>query len=292
MLMQALTALSTRQSITMKRHKNQILLEPINCDEIADRALLRGNIYHFNSLDSTNTWLQKNGKCGDVCISDEQTAGRGRRGNEWVSPATGNIYFSIKWCFDSPVQQMQHFSLLGLSVGIAVAEALAIMGLQNHGVKWPNDIYWQQKKMGGILIENVSPSNNVIIGIGLNVTMPDDEISKVDQQITSLTEALAHKEALKKPFPAIRTELLIAMIQHLTSHLTHFPALAFNDFEKDWNKWDILKNKNVTFQRQNKDVSATVVGLNRQGQLGLLEKDKQLHFYSSADIRLSKPLGQ
>ena len=132
----------------MLNHKKQILAEPIDCDEIAASALLGGKIHHFKNLDSTNTWLQKNGQCGDVCISDEQTAGRGRRGNQWLSPATGNIYFSIKWCFDSPIQQIEHFSLLGLSVGIAVAEALADIGLQNHGVKWPNDIYWQQKKWG------------------------------------------------------------------------------------------------------------------------------------------------
>ena len=272
--------------------KKQILAEPIDCDEIAASALLGGKIHHFKNLDSTNTWLQKNGQCGDVCISDEQTAGRGRRGNQWLSPATGNIYFSIKWCFDSIIQQIEHFSLLGLSVGIAVAEALADIGLQNHGVKWPNDIYWQQKKMGGILIENKSSSNDVIIGIGLNMVMPDAEASKIDQHITSLSEALAHTEPLNKPSQTTRTELLIAMIKRLTLHLTSFPTLAFDDFERDWNNWDILRNKSITFEQQNKPITATVVGLNQQGQLGLLEQDNQLHYYSSADIRLTKPLGK
>ncbi len=280
-------------------NKSHTLSEPIDCDEVTASAPLRGKIYHFNRLDSTNTWLQKNGQCGDVCISNEQTAGRGRRGNQWLSPATGNIYFSLMWCFDSPNQQIKHFSLLGLSVGIAIAEALADIGLQDHGVKWPNDIYWQQKKMGGILIENISSSNNVIIGIGLNITMPEDEASKVDQHITSLSEALAHTTPPKKPSQTTRTELLIAMMQRLTSHLDNFSSLRFNDesnvksdFERNWNKWDILRNKSVTFQHQNKQITATVRGINHQGQLGLLEQGKQLHFYSSADIRLSKPLGK
>ncbi len=272
---------------TMPNNTSKHFSKPIDCDKIAAAALPSGKIYHFKRLDSTNSWLQKNGQCGDICISNEQTAGRGRRGNQWVSPATGNIYFSLKWCFDTPNYPMEHFSLLGLTVGIAVAEALADIGLQDHGVKWPNDIYWQQQKMGGILIENTSPSNNVIIGIGLNINMPENEARKIDQNITCLSEALAHKNTLKQ---ASRTELVISMIQCLNTRLTDFPALDFNDFKRDWNKWDILKNKPVNFQHQNSQISATVVGLNEQGQLGLKNSDNQLQFYSSADIRLSKPL--
>jgi BirA family biotin operon repressor/biotin-[acetyl-CoA-carboxylase] ligase len=269
----------------MPNSTHNIFSETIDCEKIAASA--RGQFHYFDSLDSTNSWLQNNGQCGDVCISNEQTAGRGRRGNRWVSPATGNIYFSLMWCFDSPLQQIEHISLLGLSVGIAVAEALADIGLHTHGVKWPNDIYWQQKKMGGILIENINPSNTVIIGIGLNVNMPKDEANKVDQYITSLSEALAKKNL---PKGMTRTQLIISMIKHLNAHLTDFPTLAFEDFKQDWDKWDILKNKAVSFQHQNSQISATVVGLNKQGQLGLINADKQLQFYSSADIRLSKPL--
>ncbi len=265
---------------------------PIDCDEVAASALSGGKITHFKRLDSTNSWLQKNGQCGDVCISNEQTAGRGRRGNQWVSPATGNIYFSLKCCFDAPIQQIEHFSLLGLSVGIAVAEALADIGLQNHGIKWPNDIYWQQKKMGGILIENISPSNTVIIGIGLNVTMPEAEASKIDQHITCLSEALAKQTILKQSTQINRTKLLIAMIRQLQSHLDKFTSLAFGDFKRDWDKWDVLKNRSVTFQHKKKQITAIVAGLDQQGQLGLLEQDNQLRFYSSADIRLSKPLNK
>ncbi len=259
--------------------------EPIDCKKIVESAPIDGQLYHFKSLDSTNTWLQKNGQCGDICISNEQTAGRGRRGNEWVSPDTGNIYFSLMWCFDSPIQQIKHFSLLGLTVGIAVAEALKDIGLQNHGVKWPNDIYWQQQKMGGILLENTSPSNKITIGIGLNINMPEDQASKVNQQIACLSKAFENQSNGTN-----RNQLIISLIQRLNHHLSNFTSLTFDGFKDDWNKWDILKNKEVSFQHNKKHISATVLGLNQQGQLGLLDLNNQLKYYSSADIRLSKPL--
>ena len=265
--------------------QNKHFSEPIDCNKIAESAPINGQLYHFNSLDSTNTWLQKNGKCGDICISNQQTAGRGRRGNKWISPDTGNIYFSLMWCFDSPIQQIKHVSLLGLTVGLAVAEALHEVGLQNHGVKWPNDIYWQQQKMGGILLENTSPSNKVIIGIGLNINMPEDQASQVDQAITCLSKAFKNQRNCVN-----RNQLIISMIKHLNQRLIDFTSLSFDDFKDDWDKCDILKNKEVNFQYNKKQISATVVGLNQQGQLGLLDFNNQLHYYSSADIRLNKPL--
>ena len=260
------------------------LFQPIDCEKIAASAPVRGKLYCFNRLDSTNTWLQKNGKCGDICISNKQTAGRGRRGNRWHSPATGNIYFSLLWCFDSPVQELKHFSLLGLSVAIAMAEALSDIGLQGHGVKWPNDIYWQKKKMAGILVENIHASNKLIIGIGINVNMPENEASRVDQAITCLRDAL--KQQTKDVGSKLHHQLLTAMIQRLNQHLGKFASLSLDNFMDDWNHWDMLKGRAISFQHQNKKVTGTVAGLDQHGRLALLDTNKKLQYYASADIRL------
>ncbi|MEE9444824.1 MAG: biotin--[acetyl-CoA-carboxylase] ligase [Cocleimonas sp.] len=261
------------------------LSDDLNIQKIKKAVHTKGNIYHFESVESTNRWLQENGRCGDICISDQQTAGRGRRGNQWVSPPTGNIYFSCIQCFDAP-STLPHFSLLGLVVGVAIAEALNDIGLKGHGVKWPNDIFWQQKKLGGILIERVNQSDKVVIGIGLNVYMPEQESSKIDQKICSLNQALRVDTNEKKQ--ASRTQLLIAMIKHLDKHLSQFESLSFKSFLKDWKRWDILKDQSVSFMHQNKEIFGTVTTLDKDGQIGVLNNMAELKFYSSADIKLRK----
>ncbi|HIO97266.1 MAG TPA: biotin--[acetyl-CoA-carboxylase] ligase [Leucothrix sp.] len=258
----------------------------LNIKKIKAESPINAEIHHFESVDSTNSWLQIKGQCGDICISDTQTAGRGRRGNQWVSPDTGNVYFSLMWCFNNP-KMPQHFSLLGLVVGIAVAEALEALGLTGHGVKWPNDIFWQQKKLGGILIERVNQSNKVIIGIGLNVNMPEQEASKIDQNISSLSQALNTNADKSKQVS--RDQLLIAMIQYLHKHLSQFESLSIESFMADWEKWDILKDQNVSFMHQNKEIFGTVTSLDKHGQIGILNEMAELNFYSSAEIKLRKP---
>ena len=156
------------------------------------RIASKPQIHLFDCLDSTNTWLKNKGKCGDVCIAEQQTAGRGRRGKQWLSPDAENIYCSIKWCFK---KTPEHFSLLSLVVGLSIAKALEKIGLTRHGVKWPNDIFWHGRKMGGILIEGISSSSSkhrqqVVIGFGLNINMPESMGKAIDQPWVSLSQAI------------------------------------------------------------------------------------------------------
>ena len=104
-----------------------------------------GQISFFEKIDSTNAWLLENGACGDICLSEAQTSGHGRRDKKWISPSSGNIYFSMCKCLDDT---NQHRSLLGLIVGIAIAEALEDIGLIGHGIKWPNEYLLGTKKTG------------------------------------------------------------------------------------------------------------------------------------------------
>ncbi len=233
-----------------------------------------GTIHYFESLNSTNSWLLGHGECGDICISESQTTGRGRRGNNWVSPH-GNIYFSLCWCFD---EILDHWSLLGLVTGIAIAEALQDIGLTNHGVKWPNDIFWQQKKLGGILLETVDQSGKVIIGIGLNIALPTDRSKTIGQPVTSLTEAVNDKVS--------RDELVTQLIIRLKEKLNGFKRLNFDQFMQSWQTWDILRGEQVYFDHQGIEVSGEVVEIDKHGRLGILKNTGELCFYSSADIRL------
>ncbi len=237
-------------------------------------------IHYFDSVDSTNTWLLKHGQCGDICISDTQTSGRGRRGNAWVSPS-GNIHFSICGCFE---KNLAHWSLLGLVIGVAIAEALSDIGLTNHGVKWPNDIFWEQKKMGGILLETIDQSGKVVIGIGININLPDNANKMIGQPSTSLEEAMGHKETS-------RNQLVVYLINRLQKKLNEFKCLNFEQFIKSWQTWDILQGKHINFNHQGLKVSGEVMGIDKMGRLEILTDSGEHRFYSSADIKINKNRG-
>ena len=237
-----------------------------------------GKITCFDSIDSTNAWLLENGNNGDFCLSETQTAGRGRRDNQWISPNSGNIYLSYCCYFDSSVQ---HRSLLGLVAGIAIAEALQEIDLEGHGIKWPNDIFWNGKKLGGILIQTADNYEKFIIGIGLNVSLPDESHNEITQAAASLEDAFKGKNFN-------REQVVINLIQRLLSNTEIFAQLPFNAFLKSWNRWDILHGQDVSFQHQNNEVSGKVDGIDKHGRIGIL-LESGLEYFSAADIKLKKP---
>ena len=247
----------------------------LNPDNI-QQMMPAGNLHYFNSIDSTNTWLLMNGQCHDICISSHQKKGKGRRGNYWISPANGNIYFSLCWCFpDLP----RYWSLLGLMVGIATAKALYKLGLRNHGIKWPNDIFWKGKKLGGILLETTDQSGRVIIGIGLNTKQPENHLLAINQPVTSLEESILHK-----PFSS--EECIIYLIKELYHYLDQFIHLNFDDFIKEWQQWDILHNQPVQLTHQGKLIHGTVSGIDETGRIGIQTISGAILYLSSAEIKL------
>lgn len=238
----------------------------------------QGTITCFESIDSTNAWLLKHGAEGDVCLSETQTAGRGRRNNTWVSPDSGNIYLSYCCYFDESVA---HRSLLGLVAGIATAEALQDAGLKGHGIKWPNDIFCQNKKLGGILIQTAENYRKFIVGIGLNVSLPNESLQQITQAATCLEDALQGR-------PVPREQLVILMIQHLLSHTELFARLPFAAFEQSWQRWDILQEREVEFQHQDQHINGIVSGIDKHGRIGIKHKGA-VEFFSAAEIKLKKP---
>ncbi|MEH6454999.1 MAG: biotin--[acetyl-CoA-carboxylase] ligase [Cocleimonas sp.] len=237
-----------------------------------------GKIDCFDTIDSTNAWLLENGKDGDFCLSETQTAGRGRRDNSWISPDSGNIYLSYCCYFDKSIE---HRSLLGLVAGIAIAEALEEVGLSGHGLKWPNDIFWNGKKLGGILIQTADNYEKFVIGIGLNVSLPEESHNEITQAAVSLEEALNGKTF-------DREQLVIYLIQRLLSHSEIFAQLPFQAFLQSWNRWDILKGQAVSFQHQNQEIYGTVEGIDKRGFIGVL-LESGIQYFSAADIKLKKP---
>jgi BirA family biotin operon repressor/biotin-[acetyl-CoA-carboxylase] ligase len=126
-------------------------------------------IVHIDETDSTNRWMKENGSGDMVVVADYQTAGRGCGTNKWESERGKNLLFSILiHPVDIPVSRQFHISM---AISMAILDALE-QHIGDVSIKWPNDIYWRNGKLGGILIENRLQGGCIkdcIIGIGLNV---------------------------------------------------------------------------------------------------------------------------
>lgn len=128
-------------------------------------ALICGQAVVFDEIDSTNEYLlthHQRLENGTVCLAEKQTAGRGRRGRTWYSPESENLYFSILWHY--PMEQAADLPPLSLVVALIIAESLTAQNVKDIQIKWPNDIYYQGKKMGGILLETQANRNGFRCG--------------------------------------------------------------------------------------------------------------------------------
>lgn len=208
----------------------------------------------FEVIDSTSSWLKEQTEYPLVCLAEEQTNGRGRNGNRWHSPDAENIYLSFNWLFGS---QPKHLPLLSLWIGIAVAQAIESLGVNGHGIKWPNDLYWLNKKLGGILIETSSASSGVIVGIGINTNVL--VIDGVDQPWTSLSNILGGT--------VDRNKLLITLLDELWRAMIAFQQLTPDTLRLSWSKWDLLQDKQVSFQKNGEILEGIARGINASGYL-------------------------
>jgi BirA family biotin operon repressor/biotin-[acetyl-CoA-carboxylase] ligase len=142
-------------------------------------------IEHHRTIDSTNRRLKEWSRDGApdraVVVAEEQTAGRGRQGRNWISPP-GNVYLSLlvrgDWIADRPY-------LLSLIGGVAAADALARFGLSPQ-LKWPNDVCIRDRKIAGLLSEIVPGAHGidaVVVGVGVNVNLARDDLppAMIDQ---------------------------------------------------------------------------------------------------------------
>lgn len=144
----------------------------------------------LETIDSTNAeamrQLEAGAGAGLVCTAEQQSAGRGRRGRTWVSPFARNLYLSVAWRYHQGAAALEGLSL---AVGVAVARALAANGLPAVQLKWPNDVIFRGAKLGGVLLEMTGDAAGVcqiVVGVGLNVAMPDSAAVAIDQAWTDI----------------------------------------------------------------------------------------------------------
>ena len=253
-------------------------------DEAALQATVPGVQVRVAAVtDSTNAQLLASSADNDpqVLFAEFQTAGRGRRGREWVSPFGANLYLSLAWSFPQWPRQL---TALPLAVGVACARALREAGLNAVGLKWPNDLHVDGRKLGGILIEHRAEAGGpcrVIIGIGINVAMTGAQAQTVTQPWIGLHEALAaHGQPLVS-----RRVFASALLKQLTQAVRNFEQSGFDAFASDWSALDLTRDREVTVQGQQGSYNAIARGVDEQGAL-VVESLGQLQTIHSGEVSL------
>nr|WP_305849359.1 bifunctional biotin--[acetyl-CoA-carboxylase] ligase/biotin operon repressor BirA [Providencia sp. M-27] len=234
-------------------------------------------------IDSTNQYMLErinSLKSGDTCLAEYQSAGRGRRGRQWISPFGCNLYLSMYWKLDQGPAAAVGLSLV---VGIVIAEALNKISQDKVKVKWPNDLYMNDKKLAGILVEltgKTGDAAHIIIGIGINIGMNKNNIedaNTITQEWSSLRDEVENIE---------RNELSANIIKSLRKSLVIFEREGLKPFLERWFKLDNFLNRPVKLLIGNDIITGVERGINDQGALLLQKDNDEIIPYIGGEISL------
>lgn len=261
---------------------NALNVDKINAHLSVIASALMSELELFKQIDSTNTHLinraQDNAPSGSVCFAETQTAGKGRRGRQWISPQGQNIYGSFLWRFHDTEQ----LSGLSLAIGIGVIRALNKHGVFNVGLKWPNDIYSDGQKLGGILIEvstHSSGNASVVIGFGLNLTLPPN-LEKITQTYTTLSE-------VAPDIKLHRNQLVARLLNELLPIAATFEKQGLGAYLDEWRDHDCLMGQQVTLFTGTQPISGIVLGIDENGLLKLQQHDGTIQTFASGEVSFS-----
>ncbi|MEE4249206.1 MAG: biotin--[acetyl-CoA-carboxylase] ligase [Alcanivoracaceae bacterium] len=195
-------------------------------------------------------------------LAEHQSAGRGRRGRTWSSPFATNLYLTLGWRFDVGAPRLEGLSL---AVGVAVAEAMAAAGLGSSvSLKWPNDIWVAERKIGGVLIElsgDLEEACSAAIGIGINGRLGAASAAEIDQPWTDFyRETGAAMD---------RTSLASDILLRLSTMLDAFPLQGFAACRQRWMEFDALAGRSVTVTTAAGSVTGVAEGVDLSGALQL-----------------------
>ncbi len=274
----------TRQGYRLPRSVELYDVKTISEGLSREAAQRAESIHVLFEVDSTNRFLNDalppvpgNAR---VCVAELQTAGRGRRGRSWVAPFGGSICLSVAWQFaDTPT----HLPALSLAVGVGLAKVLHRWGCEGVKLKWPNDVLWQGRKLGGILIEMKGESAGparVVIGVGFNMLMPAALRLELAEKHAVLVADL--REILRDRTPG-RNQVISGFIEEIIATLQRFEREGFVPFRAQWCEYDGLADSTVKLMLGSDTVLGTVRGVAEDGAL-LLETAGEVKRYVSGEV--------
>ena len=224
---------------------------------------------HFNNSDRLS-----------IAVCETQTAGRGRRGRQWLSPYARNIYCTIGLKLSVKADRL---GLVSIACGVALCRAMANCGFDNVKIKWPNDLVVddgsQKYKLGGILIESRPAGDGYFaaVGFGLNVHMSQSELNEIPQPATSL--ALISKSDIQ------RQPVLVAAMISIVDQFKFFGNADIEALLEEFSRYDAYRNQQVVVLTGDKSLSGLCMGIDSTGQL-LVKTGDKVQSFAAAEISL------
>lgn len=232
----------------------------------------------FQSIDSTNTYLLQQpftqGRAR-VCVTEEQTAGRGRRGNSWLSAPHKNVTLSVSWSFSHWPE-----TLSGLSLAVALVAAERLNSDYRIGVKikWPNDLLVGDHKLAGVLIDVAGEANsvcNVVIGVGLNVHQPDWAAADADYAWLDL-----HSLGVTMD----RNQFIANFVDDCLTLLKGFEENGFAPLAQQWNDYSSFTNRVIRVGDKEHSITGIMQGVDSNGALLLEDEQGHQHVFSDSTV--------
>jgi BirA family biotin operon repressor/biotin-[acetyl-CoA-carboxylase] ligase len=245
---------------------------------------LLGRLDIYREIDSTNQVLldriAEGSIHGHVCLAEFQTAGRGRRGNRWIMPLGAGICMSLGWRFETPSSSPTRLSLV---TGIGIMRTLQGFGIQGAGIKWPNDVMWGGRKVGGVLLEASRGSSgftSVIIGVGLNVAFPEQEIDLIDQPWIDIATIAGQRIS--------RNSLTAKLLCELFEVLCAYEQQGWARFIEEWRRYGLLHGETVRLSLSNGgSIIGKTQGIDSEGAL-LVCVNGRIERYWSGEVSLCR----
>ncbi len=248
----------------------------------ADADRLRDRLTLLEATDSTNRYLLERAAAasfaGAVCLAEAQAHGRGRRGRAWVATPYHNLLLSMGWRFASGPGIV---SGLSLAAGVALVRALEEYGVRGVGLKWPNDVLWEEKKLAGLLVDvqgEASGPSLAVLGVGVNGFLSERDAARIDQPWTDLFRITGAT--------VDRNRLAALVIRELRRMFEVFADKGLAAFRDEWQRRHLYHGRRVRLLAGEREITGTVEGIDAHGTLLLRNARGGTQAFHSGEISL------
>ncbi|MFL1672354.1 biotin--[acetyl-CoA-carboxylase] ligase [Paenibacillus dendritiformis] len=267
----------------------RLVTQPTRLDEAALLSKLAPGTFgnRLRILEKTEStqneaaaWAKEGVPEGAVVLAEEQTGGRGRQGHVWHSPAGKGVWMSIILRPRIPLPYTPHLTLLG---AVAMFRAMKKLTSAPLGIKWPNDILADGKKVAGILLESAAEDERllyVIAGIGISVNLDSADFPEELQERATSLKIVTGQEV-------DRASLVAACLQELEQLYRLYEEEGFGPIRTLWEAQSITLGRQMTIDTPQGSLQGVAVGLDQSGALLLKDKTGTVQKVFSGDVHFS-----
>lgn len=271
----------SRRGYKLEEEPNRLSMALVT--KLTEGCALGHSFRYYDEIESTNVEAKalaaKGAPEGTVVVAESQTAGRGRRGRSWVSPAGKGLLFSVVL---RPSIPMGDAHLLTLVTAVAAADAIEAQAKVPVRIKWPNDLFIGDKKVGGILTQVNGEQDEVdwiVVGIGINVNTEFVELP-VSLRRSAVSLAMASGSQID------RSELLAALLISLEKHYAHVQGNGFDGVISAFRQRDYLLQKSVSVETREGAVVGRASGIDERGALLVELPHRRVRHFHAGEVTL------